>query len=98
MKKITNVVESLDSSAVVAAKSGDVVTIKAGISQDNGVISNNGNQDIVLSKVASTGSADDIGITDEDNLIAATNLENALEEIMSTVNSIADRLTWRDRS
>lgn len=96
LKKINTVIESLDSTATVANKNGNTVTIKSGIFQNNGIIDNTGNADIVLSDVASTGAANDITIRDDGNYIAATNLENALQEIMSALNNIADLLQWKD--
>ena len=53
-------IAKLDGSAVIASNVDGVVTIKAGVSEEDGKISNATGADIVLSKVATTGKAADI--------------------------------------
>ena len=53
-------VAKLDGSAVIASNVDGVVTIKAGVSEVDGKIANASGDDIVLSKVATTGKAADI--------------------------------------
>ena len=53
-------IDALDGSATIATKSGNVVTIKGGISEVNGVIDNDSSSDITLAAVAVTGSAQDV--------------------------------------
>ena len=53
-------IAKLDGSAVIASNVGGVVTIKAGVSEEDGKISNAAGADIVLKKVATTGKAADI--------------------------------------
>lgn len=53
-------IAKLDGSAVIASNVDGVVTIKAGVSEVDGKISNTSGDDIVLSKVATTGKAADI--------------------------------------
>ena len=53
-------VAKLDGSAVIASNVDGVVTIKAGVSEEDGKISNAAGSDIVLKKVATTGKAADI--------------------------------------
>ena len=53
-------VAKLDGSAVIASNVDGVVTIKAGVSEADGKISNATGDDIVLKKVATTGKAADI--------------------------------------
>lgn len=96
LKKLSTVIQSLDSSAVIASKTGDAVTIRSGITQNDGVVDNDGNADIVLANVAATGNATDISIRDDGNIITAQNLEGALQEIMGNINTIIDQLTWKD--
>lgn len=49
-----------DGSATIASVNSGVVTLKAGISQSGGAISNNSSADITLAKVATTGSYSDL--------------------------------------
>lgn len=84
---------SLDGSAIIATKSGKAVTIKGGISEDDGIVANDSSADIVLADVASTGSADDVAITDSGNLLESTNVENALAEIVGKVADAKDDTT-----
>ena len=88
-------IAALDGSATIATKSSNTVTLRAGISEVDGVVSNDSNANIVLADVASTGTAADVGIVDSGNLITATNVEAALQEIMGTLNGIAEALTWQ---
>lgn len=53
-------IAKLDGSAVIASNVDGVVTIKAGVSEEDGKISNAAGDDIVLKKVATTGKAADI--------------------------------------
>ena len=53
-------IAKLDGSAVIASNVDGVVTIKAGVSETDGKISNATGDDIVLKKVATTGKAADI--------------------------------------
>lgn len=53
-------IESLDSTATIASESDDIVTIKNGLVQTDGLVENNEENDIVLAKVAKTGSYNDL--------------------------------------
>ena len=53
-------IAKLDGSAVIASNVDGVVTIKAGVSEEDGKIANAAGDDIVLKKVATTGKAADI--------------------------------------
>ena len=53
-------VAKLDGSAVIASNVDGVVTIKAGVSEEDGKITNAAGDDIVLKKVATTGKAADV--------------------------------------
>lgn len=72
---------NLDGSATIASVSEGVVTLKAGISEVDGIVSNNSGSDITLAKVATTGTAADVAIVDSGSLITATNVEDALQEL-----------------
>lgn len=71
----------LDGSATIASVSLGVVTLKAGITETDGIVTNSSGSDITLAKVATTGAAEDISIADAGGLITATNVEDALQEI-----------------
>ena len=49
---VTTAIGALDGSATIASKSGDVVTLKAGITEAKGIVSNNASSDIVLGTAA----------------------------------------------
>ena len=53
-------IAKLDGSAVIASNVDGVVTIKAGVSEEDGKIANASGDDIVLKKVATTGKAADV--------------------------------------
>ena len=55
-------IAKLDGSAVIASNVGGVVTIKAGVSEVDGKISNAAGDDITLAKVATTGKAADVAL------------------------------------
>ena len=95
-KRIDTAVDNLDGSAVIASKTGTLVTLKRGIVQSNGIVSNNTDDNIELAGVATTGVAADVRITDQGGLIEANNVETALQEIMTKLNQILDILTWHD--
>ena len=50
----------VDGSATIASVASDIVTLKAGVAQSGGAISNNSSADIALAKVAKTGSYTDL--------------------------------------
>lgn len=75
----------LTGSATIASKSGNTVTLKSGVTESDGKISNNDGAGITLADVASTGAAADVSIADENNKITATNVEGALEELADAI-------------
>ena len=77
-KKIADAIGGLDtqSDVTIASKSGDVVTIKAGIKEEDGVIAQGTGTDITLAAVASTGAAADVSYGNNSNVATAIgNLE-----------------------
>lgn len=80
--------------ATIATKTSDgIVTLKAGITQDgtSGSVKNKeGNADITLHKVATTGSASDVIVTNTGNQFgeAVTNVQGALEAINSKYSTL----------
>lgn len=89
-KAVQTKIDSLDGSAAIASKSNDIITIKSGISEDNGIISNNSGTDIVLAKVASTGSPSDIEVQYNGNTV---NLQTAITNIKSDIDTAASNAT-----
>ena len=86
-KAVADGIATLDGSATIASKSGDVVTIKTGITEADGVIDNDSGTDIVLEEVATTGAAADVSIADAGSYTSQTTVEGAIQEIYSA-------LTW----
>lgn len=86
---------NLDGSATIASVSEGVVTLKAGISEVDGIVSNNSGSDITLAKVATTGTAADVAIVDSGSLITATNVEDALQELATASSGgVASKTIW----
>lgn len=78
---------ALDGGATIASKSGDVVTIKGGVTEVDGVVSqDNEAADVVLAAVASTGAAANVSIADAGDNYTATNVEGALAEIPGMID------------
>ena len=77
-------ISALDGSADIASKdtSTNVITIKGGIAETDGVISNDGTKsDVVLAAVAATGAAGDVAVEDDGGYFSSTNVEDVLQEI-----------------
>ena len=80
-------VAALNGSAGIASAVNGVVTLKAGVTETAGIISNSSGADITLAKVATTGAAGDVSITDSGNLFTGTDAETALSEAMIAANT-----------
>ncbi len=79
---VTDSIEALDASGIgIASVSEGVVTLKAGLAEADGIISNTSDADITLAKAATTGAAEDISITDSEGYFTSTDVEGALEEL-----------------
>jgi hypothetical protein len=74
-------VAGLDGSATIASESDGVVTIKAGITEADGVVDNNSDSDITLAKVATTGNAEDVAYDNTDSGLKATDVQAAIDEV-----------------
>lgn len=81
--QITGAINALDGSATIASVANDIVTLNAGITEADGVISNSTGADITLAKVAKTGTAADVAFADTSNNYEATTVEGALNEILT---------------
>ena len=85
----------LDGSATIASESGGVVTLKAGITETDGIVANSSGSDITLAKVATTGTAEDVSIVDASSLITATNVEGALQELaQASAGGVASKTVY----
>lgn len=71
-----------------SGKNGVKLTFK-GVSETDGIIAQgSGSTELQFAKVATTGVAADVTITDSGNLITATNVEGALAEIAGEIDSM----------
>lgn len=102
-KAIKDAVEALDTEEDVELVSvaDDIVTIKA-IKEVDGIIaaSEDTTKDVVLAKVAKTGTAADVAIVDADELLDATNVEDAIAELAGIVEDAeaAGKVTMEETS
>ena len=92
-KTIASVLATLTGSATIATVADGVVTLKAGVSETNGIISNSTGADITLAKVATTGAAADVSIADAEGVINATTVEGALAEIAKEIDAMDSTFT-----
>lgn len=80
-------IEALDATGVgIASVSEGVVTLKAGLSETDGIISNTSDSDIVLAKVSTTGEAADISYSATIGSTAVTNVDDALDALVSSTS------------
>lgn len=81
---VTNAINALDGSATIASVSNNVVTIKTGVTEADGIISNTtGTTDIVLEEVAVTGAASDVSYSNTASGMTATTVQAAIDELKS---------------
>lgn len=90
---LSNSTYELDGDAAIATIADGVVTLKAGVTEVDGVISQAEGDDITLAKVATTGKAEDITFaqfpeeTSEEPLIAnGANLQEVMEAVVESIN------------
>lgn len=76
-------ITALDGSATIASKSGNVVTIKTGVTETDGIINNDSGTDIVLDDVAVTGAAADVSYDNTNSHMTATTVQAAIDELKS---------------
>ncbi len=85
-KAVADAVDALEGSAGIASESEGVVTIKAGITEVDGIVSNNSSADITLAKVATTGAAEDVSYGSGSTVKAALDTLNGTD---TTAGSVA---------
>ena len=73
----------LDGSATIASVANNVVTIKTGVTEADGKISNDAGSDITLEEVAVTGAAADVSYSNTNSHMAATTVQAAIDELKS---------------
>lgn len=76
----------LDTTAdvTIASVTGDIVTLKAGISQTNGLIGQGSGADITLAKVAKTGASGDVSYDNTTSGLTSSNVKSAIDEVVGT--------------
>ena len=82
---LSDAIDALDGSATATAASGNVYSVLTSVVETDGVISKGG--EVTLAAVAKTGAAADVSITDSGNLLDASNVEAALQEIAGKSNT-----------
>lgn len=89
-KTVKDAIDDIDGSATIATETNGVVTIKGGLAQTSGKISNSETDDITLDKVATTGNAEDVKVADTANHYTATtkNAETIFEEIGERIEEL----------
>ena len=86
-EKTAGGVSALNGSAGIASAVNGVVTLKAGVVETAGIISNSSDADITLAKAATTGAAGDVSVADSGDLFTGTDVETALAESMTAANA-----------
>lgn len=85
-KAVQTKINSLDGTAVIATIENNIVTIKTGVYESDGIISNSSGSDIVLHRVASTGSPNDITVVYNNENVS---LQTALANIKTGIDNAA---------
>ena len=91
-KKIADAIADLDTTndVVIASKSGDVVTLKAGVKEEDGIIAQGSGSDITLAAVASTGAAADVSYG------VSSNVATAISDLETLVGDGVEECTTAD--
>jgi hypothetical protein len=88
---LSDAIGDLDGSAIATAASGNVYTVLTGVNEVDGVISKA--SEVTLAAVAKTGAAADVTVADSGEKLTATNVEEALAEIVdkadASLNSVS---------
>ena len=95
---ISTAIQALDTTndVTIASESNGVVTIKAGISETDGIIGAGSGSDITLAKVATTGDADDVeyttGVSVKDALDTLNGSDSTTGSVAKAVKDAVDGL------
>lgn len=85
---INNRINTLDGNATISSKNGNVVTIKTGITETDGIVSNASGTDIVLSEVAVTGDSNDISVNYTIGSQSTSTVQDAITNISTRISSL----------
>lgn len=97
-KAVNDKFTSLDGTASIASVTNNIVTIKSGISEQEGIISNSSGSDITLHKVASTGSPDDITVQYNNQNVSLSNALNSIKSGIDTAQSTGTQYIVSDNT
>lgn len=79
----------------IASVSNDIVTLKAGVKQENGLIAQGSGNDIVLAKVAKTGASGDVAYDNTTSGLSATDVKAAIDEVAAASSGgVASKTIW----
>lgn len=95
--EIAAAIAALDtaSDVAIATKSGNAVSIAAGISETDGIIAAGSGAAITLADVASTGAAEDVSVADAGGYFTSTDVEGALAELaQASSGGVASKTIW----
>lgn len=91
LDKLDGAIKALDGSAVIATVAEGVVTIKAGVAQEDGLVKQGTGADITLAKIATTGAAADMSVAASDaNGLKAGTAQATFEKLSKAVKDIQD--------
>lgn len=93
---LDDAIAALDSSVAATAADGNKYSVLTGITETDGKLT--GKTEVKLEAVAKTGAASDVSIADAGSLITATNVEDALQEVATSINDNAVTMTTSDGS
>lgn len=90
--KIKTVIDGINTTTdvAIASEADNVVTIKAGVKQEKGEITQGTGTDIVLAKVAKTGAAIDVSVANADGKFTATTVEGVLAELQGNIEEASE--------
>lgn len=90
-------VNALDTTndVVIASAADGVVTLKAGVKQEDGLIAQGTGSDITLAKAATTGAAEDISYDNTTSGLTADDVQEALDELAAASSGgVASKTIW----
>jgi len=86
---LAGAITDMDSTATIATKNNNTIILRQGLVQVDGVIGNNNGNNISLADVAATGAASDVALTDTGNHFTTDNVEAALAQLATSVESLS---------
>ena len=93
--EIDAAIAALTGSATIASVADGVVTLKAGISEASGVVSNSSGSDIPLAKVATTGAAEDVSYDNSTSGLTADDIQDAIDELAeASAGGVDSKTIW----